>query len=61
MRLLIQNSSLFPFAKELSPWSQINLSILLFAPKQSLIGLSVFSFESDQCVRVCLCVFPCRI
>lgn len=61
MRLFIQNSSLFPFAKELSPWSQINLSILLFAPKQSLIGLSVFSFESDQCVCVCLCVFPCRI
>lgn len=47
MRLLIQNSSLFPFAKELSPWSQINLSILLFAPKQSLIGLSIFSFESE--------------
>lgn len=53
---LIQNSSLFPFPKELSPCPQINFRILPLASLQSLIGLSVFSWSLTT-VFVCVC-FP---
>lgn len=55
---LTQASSLFPLAKELSPWSKTNLSTVLPVPSHSLIGLSVLPWSLTS---VCFSVFPCRL
>lgn len=59
-RWLIPVLCCFPFTKELSVWSDTNLSPVLPFPSQSLIGLSVLRL-TIVCVCVCFSVFPCRL